>query len=105
MTSGRKLALWFYSHSAVTRTGDKWQTNVSVPMCVAWRSRFYNSEMMHNNYLLPVRPDTGRNIQPAYDQTSGTLPVSGTDNFQGIVKFEVSARAWLRFCLSVSLPV
>ena len=86
MTPAQSLAI-----RTVGRSGNKWQTDVSSPLCVDWRDRFYNTEIVHNDYLLPVRSDTGRAIQPVYDQTSGTLPVSGTDNVKGIVKFEVSS--------------
>lgn len=62
---------------------------MSRRLCVDWRNRFYNSYLYSNDLLLPVETDTGREIYGPYDQTSGVLPTSGTDNVQGIVKFEV----------------
>ena len=62
---------------------------MSRSLCVDWRDRFYNTDMYRNNLLMPVVTDTGREIHGRYDQTSGLLPVSGTDNVQGILAFEV----------------
>ncbi|KAK7501886.1 hypothetical protein BaRGS_00006972, partial [Batillaria attramentaria] len=58
--------------------------------CLNWAGRFYNSELYQNNFLLPVTPDTGRQIHGDYDQQSGPLPVTGTDNVRGIVRFEIA---------------
>ncbi|KAK7496776.1 hypothetical protein BaRGS_00011985 [Batillaria attramentaria] len=79
--------------TAEPRSGLRWQTDVSTYVCVDWKYRFYNTELYHNNFLLPVNPDTGREILGHYDQQSGILPVTGTDNVHGIVKFEM---AWQR---------
>ncbi|KAK7496758.1 hypothetical protein BaRGS_00011967, partial [Batillaria attramentaria] len=77
--------------TANPRTNLRWQTNVSSNVCVDWKGRFYNTDMYHNNFLKPVNPDF--KIQGHYDQQSGLLPVSGTDNVNGIIKFEI---AWSR---------
>ncbi|KAK7496778.1 hypothetical protein BaRGS_00011987, partial [Batillaria attramentaria] len=79
--------------SAEPRAELKWQTNISREVCVKWTGRFHNNELYTNNLLRPVEPDTGRNIFGDYDQQSGLLPVNGTDNVNGIVKFAV---AWSR---------
>ncbi|KAK7493680.1 hypothetical protein BaRGS_00015009, partial [Batillaria attramentaria] len=70
------------------RTGLRWQTNTSTKLCVDWHDRFYNTDMRDNNFLMPVNPDTGREIYGDYDQQSGILPVPGTDNVDGVVEFE-----------------
>nr|KAG5706423.1 hypothetical protein BaRGS_032816 [Batillaria attramentaria] len=62
-------------------------------VCVNWKGRFYNNELRNNDFLKPVKPDNGREIHGDYDQQSGLLPVNGTDNVMGIVKFEM---AWSR---------
>ncbi|XP_076453311.1 uncharacterized protein LOC143288575 [Babylonia areolata] len=72
------------------RTNNRWQTDVSKPLCVDWKGRFHNSEMYSNNLLQKVDADLGREITGNYDQTSGVLPVRGTDNVLGVTKFEVS---------------
>ncbi|XP_070207962.1 uncharacterized protein [Littorina saxatilis] len=71
---------------------NKWQTDVSKEVCANWTGRFYNTEMYHNNFLMPVRTDNGRQIYGRYDQTSGLLPVSGTPNVKGVITFEISWR-------------
>ncbi|KAK7460765.1 hypothetical protein BaRGS_00038812, partial [Batillaria attramentaria] len=77
--------------SANPRTSYKWQTNVSSKdICLSWNGTFYNSALIQNNFLKPVASDTARGITGTYDQTTGPLPVSGTDNSNGIVKFELA---------------
>ncbi|KAK7101794.1 hypothetical protein V1264_020121 [Littorina saxatilis] len=71
-------------------SGNKWQTDISQQVCLGWTDLFHNSVMYHTNYLQPVKEDTARDIQSVYDQNSGILPVSGTDNVNGIVRFEMS---------------
>ncbi|KAK7496784.1 hypothetical protein BaRGS_00011993, partial [Batillaria attramentaria] len=69
----------------------KRQVNMTeTHFCLNWNGRFYNSELYQNNFLLPVNPDTGRQIHGDYDQQSGLLPVTGTDNVRGIVRFEIA---------------
>ncbi|XP_046356064.2 uncharacterized protein LOC124134978 [Haliotis rufescens] len=69
--------------SATKKSSYKWQTNLG-PVCVDWKGRYYNDEMRANNPLDPVRPQV--EVSPEYDQTSGTLPISGTPNVDGIVE-------------------
>ncbi|XP_046356144.2 uncharacterized protein LOC124135035 isoform X2 [Haliotis rufescens] len=73
--------------SATQKSHYKWQTNLG-PMCIDWKGRYYNDEMMANNPLGPVRPQAG--VEPEYDQTTGTLPIYGTPNVDGIVQAEYS---------------
>ena len=56
---------------------------------MAWAGRFYNTDMRNNNFLMKVSADNGREIHGRYDQASGVLPVSGTDNVAGVTRFEV----------------
>ncbi|KAK7473965.1 hypothetical protein BaRGS_00034794, partial [Batillaria attramentaria] len=78
--------------SAHNRSGDYWQTDNLQPICVDWQNRFYssNDDVMQSVFLEPVKGDTKREIFALYDQTTGILPVTGTDNEAGIVKFELS---------------
>ena len=73
----------------VHRSSNRWQTDLSKELCVDWKGRFYNNGMRTNNFLMNVSTDNGREIYGRYDQTSGVLPVSGTDNVFGVTKFEV----------------
>nr|KAG5686570.1 hypothetical protein BaRGS_027227 [Batillaria attramentaria] len=72
------------------RSGDYWQTDNLQPICVDWQNRFYssNDDVMQSVFLEPVKGDAKREIFALYDQTTGILPVTGTDNEAGIVKFE-----------------
>ena len=74
-----------FAHSS----NNRWRTDVSKELCVDWKGRFYNTDMYHNNFLMNVSTDNGRGIYGRYDQTSGVLPVSGTDNVMGVTRFEV----------------
>ena len=71
-----------------SRSKNRWQTDASRQLCVNWTQRFYNTDMYHNNFLMAVATDKGRKIHGHYDQTSGILPVSGTENVVGVTKFE-----------------
>ncbi|KAK7493717.1 hypothetical protein BaRGS_00015046, partial [Batillaria attramentaria] len=75
--------------SANTRSNRQWQTDVARDICLNWTDRFYNSDLYNTNFLMPVKTDTGREIYGDYDQQSGILPITGTDNVIGITKFEV----------------
>ena len=74
------------------RTNFLWQTSVSEDICVNRKGRFLNTAMKQNNFLSTIKPDTANAITGHYEQTTGLLPVSGTDNVDGVVKFEVSDR-------------
>jgi hypothetical protein len=67
-----------------------WQTDVSVPLCVNWTDHFYNTNLSKNNFLLPVaQGNYSQDFYGHYDQTTGVLPVSGTDNVMGVIQFQV----------------
>ncbi|KAL8573306.1 hypothetical protein ACOMHN_032768 [Nucella lapillus] len=73
------------------RSSRRWQIEVSWPLCVNWTGRFYNTDLYHNNLLMPVTPADGSlGITGHLDQTSGVLPTRGTVNVAGVTKFEVS---------------
>ena len=64
--------------------------------------------MKQNNFLSAIKPDTANAITGLYEQTAGVLPVSGTDNVDGVVKFEVSDREKgiiISWCFTPSQPV
>ncbi|KAK7493739.1 hypothetical protein BaRGS_00015068, partial [Batillaria attramentaria] len=75
--------------SANPQSNHQWQTDVARDICLNWTDRFYNSDLYNTNFLMPVKTDTGREIYGDYDQQSGILPITGTDNVIGITKFEV----------------
>ena len=68
-------------------TGHQWQAS-HEPMLVDWKDHFYNDWHRHTNFLWPVR--TFPNISGVFEQETGVLPVSGTDNVHGITIFEYS---------------
>ena len=74
-------------------------------LCVNWTQRFYNTDIYNNDFLMTVVADNGREIHGQYDQTSGILLVSGTDNVIGITKFEVRLHELVSFLLCVCVCV
>ena len=75
--------------SAVNKTVNRWQTNLTEPITFNGFGHFYNSKLRINKWLDPVC-DFERGIDPDYDQPLNTdlLPRSGTLNADGIVKLE-----------------
>jgi hypothetical protein len=68
---------------------------VSKPLCVNWTDHFYNTKLRDNNFLSPIAPaNTSLNITGTYEQTTGVLPVSGTNNVKGVTRFQVSFRVY-----------
>ncbi|OWF42246.1 Hemicentin-1 [Mizuhopecten yessoensis] len=72
--------------SAAVNTNYTWQT-AHRDVCVSWRDRYYNNKFVHFNPLRPIQADGHGLVQQAYDQTMGTLPVTGTPNVHGISMF------------------
>ena len=81
-------------------------------ICVNWKGQFFNKDMKQNNFLSAIKPNNVTIITEHYEQTTGLLPVSGTDNVDGIIKFEVSKSVhvwveggdeWMRGGLSVCI--
>ena len=55
-----------------------------------WKGRFFNNALKQNNFLSAIKPNSGTTMTGHYEQTTGLLPVFGTDNVNGVIKFEVS---------------
>ena len=74
--------------SASPDTNYTWQTN-HKQICLSWIGRYYNDHNIHssNNALKPVQQDVHGFYKDIYEQTSGVLPVKGTQNVYGIVAF------------------
>ena len=70
--------------SASTQSKFKWQVN-NEKLCFSWKDRFYNKENRNNNLLRPLKLEN--RIQGQYDQIVGPLPVSGTQNVNGLTEF------------------
>ncbi|XP_021360606.1 uncharacterized protein LOC110455039 isoform X2 [Mizuhopecten yessoensis] len=75
-----------YSTTAAINTEYKWQTNLGK-ICYSWIDRYYNDKLYHLNLLRPIKQDHHGLISGAYEQTSGILPVTGTENVHGITMF------------------
>ena len=79
----------FYVSSASKDTNYKWQTHHNQ-VCLDWRGHFYNRFYLDNHLLSKIEPDPHGFIRGVYEQNTGVLPVSGTPNVYGIIKFEFS---------------
>ncbi|KAK7092487.1 uncharacterized protein [Littorina saxatilis] len=79
-------------YSANARTNFTWQTNAFQDVCVNWTGHFYNKELKSNNPLKPIKPEDAMQMTENYEQTTGLLPVNGTNSVDGVVKFEMSWR-------------
>ncbi|XP_069134844.1 uncharacterized protein [Argopecten irradians] len=81
----------FYSTTASQKTNHKWQTNLGQ-ICYSWTNKYYNDKFHTLNLLKPIRNDPHGLISGVYDQTTGILPVSGTENIHGITRFYYTLR-------------
>ena len=80
-----------YPISAISANPDsdfEWQIRL-MPVILDWTNHFYNSWHVHTNLLLPIRGETNTShpIEGVFEQETGELPVNGTPNVHGIVKF------------------
>ncbi|XP_053392349.1 uncharacterized protein LOC128555022 [Mercenaria mercenaria] len=75
--------------SASKQTSFKWQTH-HHEICLSWKDHFMNRFYFENALLNPIEPAPHGLITGIYEQNSGVLPVSGTSNVNGIVKFMIS---------------
>ncbi|XP_053396792.1 uncharacterized protein LOC123551182 [Mercenaria mercenaria] len=75
--------------SASIQTKFKWQTH-HHDICLSWKDHFLNRYYLDNALLNPIEPAPHGLITGIYEQNSGVLPVSGTKNVNGIVKFMIS---------------
>jgi hypothetical protein len=73
--------------TAHVENGKYWQT-VRKHICVNWTERFYNTYQMVENVLLPIKHSDA--ILGIFEQLTGPLPIHGTLNAHGVVKFEYS---------------
>ncbi|XP_062567668.1 LOW QUALITY PROTEIN: uncharacterized protein LOC134229901 [Saccostrea cucullata] len=73
--------------SAHDVNGKYWQTEKKA-ICIDWTDRFYNTHHRTNNLLLPIKPSSA--FTGVFEQLTGPLPINGTLNVHGIVKFEYS---------------
>ncbi|XP_069134357.1 uncharacterized protein [Argopecten irradians] len=89
-----------YSTTAVASTGYKWQTNHG-DLCYSWKDRYYNEKL--KVLLRPIKPDYHGQFIGIYEQISGILPVSGTENVDGITEFYFSLSNYTTMCLSPPL--
>ncbi|XP_069134690.1 uncharacterized protein [Argopecten irradians] len=81
----------FYSTTASQKTNHKWQTNLGQ-ICYSWTDKYYNDKFHTLNLLKPIRDDPHGLISGVYEQTTGILPVSGTENIHGITRFYYTLR-------------
>jgi len=79
----------FYAASASPATDFTWQTNYNE-ICLSWRDYFVNTFYRDNQLLNGIKPDLHGEITGTYEQISGDLPVKGTPNVHGIVKYMIS---------------
>ncbi|XP_069134360.1 uncharacterized protein [Argopecten irradians] len=76
-----------YSTTGAASTGYKWQTNPG-DLCYSWKDRYHNDKL--KVLLRPIQPDHHGHFTGIYEQISGILPVSGTENVDGITEFYFS---------------
>ncbi|XP_069134856.1 uncharacterized protein [Argopecten irradians] len=81
----------FYSTTASKKTSHRWQTNLGQ-ICYSWTDKYYNDKFHTLNLLKPIRNDPHGLISGVYEQTTGILPVSGTENIHGITRFYYTLR-------------
>jgi len=77
----------FQFTSASPDTGFSWQTHHNN-ICLTWKEYFFNKFYLYNELFNGVEANTL--ISENYEQISGEIPVSGTPNVHGIVKYMVS---------------
>ncbi|XP_053376618.1 uncharacterized protein LOC123534121 [Mercenaria mercenaria] len=75
--------------SASRQTNFDWQTH-HHDICISWNDYFLNRFYLENELLNPIEPDPFGLINGTYEQNSGVLPVSGTPNVYGIIRFMLS---------------
>ena len=79
----------FQFTSASQETGYTWQTHHN-DICLSWKEYFVNKFYLENELFNGVEADPQGLITEKYEQINGELPVSGTPNVHGIVKYMVS---------------
>lgn len=89
----------FVVTSASRETNYMWQVN-RREICLNWTGHFYNDFYKNNQLLNAVESEF--DISGVYEQLNGPLPVQGTRNVDGIVRFTVE---WSVNTLTNSTPV
>jgi len=94
----------FHFTTASPDTGMAWQTHHNA-ICLSWKEYFLNKFYYDYKLLNGVEADPHGLITGTYEQISGDLPVSGTPNVHGIVKYFVSWKLHDgRFTSEVEIP-
>lgn len=75
--------------SASPETNYTWQTH-RKRSCLSWDDRYYNSYNYRFNLLRKIQKDFHGVYQGIYEQQTGIIPVSGTENVHGITSFYYS---------------
>ena len=81
----------FLFTSASPESKFSWQTHRN-DVCVSWKEYFFNKYYRDSQLLNGVEPEPNGLITETYEQINGELPVTGTPNVYGIVKYMVSWR-------------
>lgn len=79
----------FRVESASNKTDFKWQVTHGE-LCFSWKNRFFNNHYITNNPFRPIKPEGHNAIHGKYEQISGLIPVSGTQNVNGLNEFYYS---------------
>jgi len=76
-----------YAYTTSNETLNEWQTHHENP-CVSWKERYYNNNFAYFNSLTKILPELQGHITGIYEQISGVLPLTGTNNVNGITEFK-----------------
>jgi len=79
----------FQFTSASPDTSFTWQTHHNA-ICLSWKEYFFNKFYFDNELFNGIEHDPHVLITGTYEQISGELPVNGTLNVHGVVKYMVS---------------
>ncbi|CAG2213733.1 unnamed protein product [Mytilus edulis] len=90
--------------TASSSTGYTWQTNGDNTVQISWKDHFINTIHAYGHFLSPISAyeprltDGGRRIdykkiENKFDDHEGQMNRNGTDNINGIVKFEFAYQA------------
>ena len=77
------------SVTASSQTNYTWQTHHGLT-CFNWTGRYYNTYHLNVNLLSAIK--SADSITVDYDQTTGLMPISGTPNIDGIVRFDYTRK-------------
>lgn len=86
ITSANTYATFLIT-SASQETNYTWQVHHGET-CLNWTGHFFNNFYKNNQLLNAVQSELG--INGVYEQSTGVLPVQGTKNVNGIVKYTIS---------------